>query len=83
MNGLYLASSMAAAVYLLWVICRLKSRVCLPALVLALMLAVHVSRILWVVVTHKACDVWDVVLNGVYAALAFVFVYVFKMQRRI
>lgn len=83
MNGLYLASSMAAAVYLLWVIGRLKSRVCLPALVLALMLAVHVSRILWVVVTHKVCDGWDVAFNAAYAALAFVFVCVFKMQRRI
>ncbi len=83
MNGLYLASSMAAAVYLLWVIGRLKSRVCLPALVLALMLAVHVSRILWVVVTHKACDAWDVAFNGVYAALAFGIVYVLKIQQRI
>lgn len=83
MNGLYLASSMAAAVYLLWVIVRMKSRVRLPALVLALMLAVHVSRILWVVVTHKACDVWDVAFNAAYAALAFVFVWVFKKQQRI
>lgn len=83
MNGLYLASSMAAAVYLLWVICRLKSRVSLPALVLAMMLAVHVSRILWVVVTHKACDGWDVAFNGVYAALAFGIVYVLKIQQRI
>ena len=83
MSGLYLASSIAAAVYLLWVICRMKSRVCLPALVLALMLAAHVSRILWVVVTHKPCDVWDVAFNGAYVALAFAIVHVFKQQQRI
>ena len=74
---------MAAAVYLLGVIVRLKPRVGLPALVLGLMLAVHVSRILWVVVTHKKCDVWDVAFNAAYAALAFGFVWVLKKQRRI
>ncbi len=82
MNGLYLASSMAAAVSLLLAIYRLKMRVPSMALALALMLAVHGSNILWVMVTHRSCDGWDVVFNGAFAALTFTIVFIFKKQQR-